>query len=117
MGTEIKEYVEAFDHWIAFFLLLFLGGKMIAGSFKKMKVTKYRIFTPGGTSSPFQLPQVIDAFSRRILICFGFHPKYLWRCANNWSRYFFSCHVWGSGSEKMSEARWGLKSSYWVELY
>jgi putative Mn2+ efflux pump MntP len=35
MGTEIKRYVEAFDHWIAFFLLLFLGGKMIAGSFKK----------------------------------------------------------------------------------
>jgi len=35
MGTEIKRYVEAFDHWIAFFLLLFLGGKMIAESFKK----------------------------------------------------------------------------------
>jgi manganese efflux pump family protein len=35
MGTEIKGYVEAFDHWIAFFLLLFLGGKMIIESFQK----------------------------------------------------------------------------------
>jgi len=35
MGTEIKVYVENIDHWIAFFLLLFLGGKMIFESFKK----------------------------------------------------------------------------------
>jgi len=35
MGTEVKGYVEKVDHWIAFFLLLFLGGKMIMESFKK----------------------------------------------------------------------------------
>ena len=35
MGTGIKVYVEDFDHWIAFLLLLFLGGKMIFESFKK----------------------------------------------------------------------------------
>ena len=34
MGTEIRGYVESVDHWIAFLLLLFLGGKMIAESFK-----------------------------------------------------------------------------------
>jgi len=34
MGTEVKGYVENVDHWIAFILLLFLGGKMIVGSFK-----------------------------------------------------------------------------------
>lgn len=34
MGTEIKGYVEGVDHWIAFILLLFLGGKMIIESFK-----------------------------------------------------------------------------------
>ena len=34
MGTEIREYVESVDHWIAVILLLFLGGKMIAQSFK-----------------------------------------------------------------------------------
>ena len=35
MGTEIKGYVEDIDHWIAFLLLLFLGGKMIYESFEK----------------------------------------------------------------------------------
>jgi len=35
MGTEIKGFVEGIDHWIAFLLLLFLGGKMIFESFKK----------------------------------------------------------------------------------
>jgi len=34
MGTEIREYVQEVDHWIAFFLLLFLGGKMIIESMK-----------------------------------------------------------------------------------
>ena len=35
MGIEIKAYVEVVDHWIAFLLLLFLGGKMIMESLKK----------------------------------------------------------------------------------
>ncbi len=35
MGTEIRIYVEEIDHWIAFFLLLFLGSKMIFESLKK----------------------------------------------------------------------------------
>ena len=34
MGIEIREYVENIDHWIAFFLLFFLGGKMILNRFK-----------------------------------------------------------------------------------
>ena len=39
MGTGIKDYVEGFDHWIAFILLLFLGGKMISESFKRNEET------------------------------------------------------------------------------
>jgi putative Mn2+ efflux pump MntP len=34
MGTEIKGFVEGVDHWIAFLLLVFLGGKMIIESLK-----------------------------------------------------------------------------------
>ena len=30
---HFQEYLEAFDHWIAFFLLLYLGGNMIKESF------------------------------------------------------------------------------------
>ena len=29
IGYNFKEYIVSFDHWIAFILLLFLGGKMI----------------------------------------------------------------------------------------
>jgi len=35
MGTELKIFVEKIDHWIAFFLLAYLGGKMIWESFGK----------------------------------------------------------------------------------
>ena len=29
LGTSFSRYIQAFDHWIAFVLLVFLGGKMI----------------------------------------------------------------------------------------
>ena len=29
LGTGFQKYVESFDHWVAFFLLAYLGGKMI----------------------------------------------------------------------------------------
>lgn len=32
-GMSIEKYIEAFDHWIAFGLLLFIGGKMIFEAF------------------------------------------------------------------------------------
>ena len=35
MGTELKVFVENIDHWIAFSLLAYLGGKMIYESFRK----------------------------------------------------------------------------------
>lgn len=34
LGTFIEEYIKGFDHWIAFGLLLFIGGKMAYESFK-----------------------------------------------------------------------------------
>jgi len=35
MGTELKVFVESIDHWIAFSLLAYLGGKMIYESIRK----------------------------------------------------------------------------------
>lgn len=35
MGTEVKVFVESIDHWIAFFLLAYLGGKMIYESLRR----------------------------------------------------------------------------------
>ena len=35
LGTAFEKYIDNFDHWIAFALLVFLGVKMIIESFKK----------------------------------------------------------------------------------
>ncbi|MFA5527876.1 MAG: manganese efflux pump MntP family protein [Peptostreptococcales bacterium] len=35
IGSSIKNYLEPFNHWIAFLLLFFIGGKMIKESFSE----------------------------------------------------------------------------------
>ena len=35
LGNSFKEHIESFDHWVAFGLLLFIGGKMAIEAFKK----------------------------------------------------------------------------------
>jgi putative Mn2+ efflux pump MntP len=35
LGASVSAYIAAFDHWIAFALLAFIGGKMIRESFEK----------------------------------------------------------------------------------
>ena len=35
IGSVFANYIEDFDHWIAFILLLFIGGKMIKDAFAK----------------------------------------------------------------------------------
>ncbi|HDN95613.1 MAG: hypothetical protein DRN29_01540 [Thermoplasmata archaeon] len=44
-GIGIKNYIFSFDHWIAFFLLLAIGLKMIyeAGEMKEIKINNYTI--------------------------------------------------------------------------
>lgn len=39
MGVSFNSYITAFDHWIAFILLGFLGGKMIYESFGEEETT------------------------------------------------------------------------------
>lgn len=34
LGEQFDKYITDYDHWIAFFLLVFIGGKMIIESFK-----------------------------------------------------------------------------------
>lgn len=40
VGTGVKVYIEAVDHWIAFILLAYIGGKMIFESLKKEESDK-----------------------------------------------------------------------------
>ncbi len=37
LGTSVKDYIEAIDHWIAFGLLALIGGNMILESLKKQQ--------------------------------------------------------------------------------
>lgn len=39
MGLGFEKFIRAFDHWIAFVLLLYLGGKMIYDSMQKQEET------------------------------------------------------------------------------
>ena len=45
MGSEIRDYFQNFDHWIAFFLLLFLGSKMIFQRHHKLGTEKLMIYS------------------------------------------------------------------------
>lgn len=37
LGVQFEEYIVSVDHWVAFVLLAFIGGKMIAEAFEKGK--------------------------------------------------------------------------------
>ncbi len=39
-GRYFADYIKAFDHWIAFILLSFIGGKMIFEALKKKMMKK-----------------------------------------------------------------------------
>ena len=40
LGSTVVHRIEGYDHWIAFFILLAIGGKMILDSFKKQTTDK-----------------------------------------------------------------------------
>jgi putative Mn2+ efflux pump MntP len=45
-GINLRNFISEFDHWIAFFLLIFVGVKMIYESFKFAKEEKYTDIKP-----------------------------------------------------------------------
>ncbi len=62
LGEAFKAYVEAVDHWIAFFLLFFVGGRMVWEAFhpndedKQLDVTRFGVLCLLGIATS------IDAF-------------------------------------------------------
>lgn len=51
VGLAFLSYIEAFDHWIAFALLLFIGGKMVVDGIKEFRSPEEEI-TPKQYSFP-----------------------------------------------------------------
>jgi putative Mn2+ efflux pump MntP len=64
-GKQIHHLIRNVDHWVAFGLLLFVGGKMVADSFRKQEVKKNTAHDPtvGITLILLSIATSIDAFA------------------------------------------------------
>lgn len=62
LGEAFKSYVEAVDHWIAFFLLLFVGGRMVWEAFHPNEDDKQLDVTRFGVMCLLGIATSIDAF-------------------------------------------------------
>lgn len=71
VATEFADRIVTYDHWIAFMLLYFLGGKMIAGSFKKEECLDKKEFYPRPAQMlPLSLATSIDALAVGVSFAF-----------------------------------------------
>ena len=71
MGIHFSNYITDFDHWIAFVLLSYLGGKMVYESFKEedshlITFSSRMLFTLGVATS-------IDALAVGVSMAYRFH--------------------------------------------
>lgn len=62
-GRTVVDFIAAFDHWIAFFLLAFVGGKMIWESFHHSREEKSLDSTRGLTLLLLAIATSIDALA------------------------------------------------------
>jgi manganese efflux pump family protein len=76
LGTTISRYVNSFDHWIAFGLLLFLGGTMIIGGLKKDGEKPVRDFRKLSVLVAMAAGTSIDAFA--VGVSFAFLKMNIW---------------------------------------
>ncbi len=63
LGWHVKTVIEAYDHWIAFGLLAFVGGRMIWESFRGDPETPTRDPTRGATLVMLSVATSIDALA------------------------------------------------------
>ena len=62
-GKQIADLISRFDHWVAFLLLLYVGGKMIIDSFKEEEECKPGDPTRGGSLVMLSIATSIDALA------------------------------------------------------
>jgi len=70
VASQFADMILAFDHWIAFGLLSFLGGKMIFGSFKKEKVPEKETTLSPKQMLPLAVATSIDALAVGVSFAF-----------------------------------------------
>lgn len=62
-GRQIAGIISRFDHWVAFLLLMWVGGKMVVGSFKKEDECQRSDPTRGGSLVMLSIATSIDALA------------------------------------------------------
>jgi putative Mn2+ efflux pump MntP len=63
IGSALESVVAAFDHWLAFGLLLFVGGRMVLGALKGEEAEEGRDLTKGASLVILSLAVSIDALA------------------------------------------------------
>lgn len=69
-GIQFADKIVAYDHWIAFILLAFIGGKMIEGCFKKDSADIEEASLSPGKMLPLALATSIDALAMGVSFAF-----------------------------------------------
>lgn len=69
-GMTIADYIAGFDHWIAFVLLLYVGGKMIHESFQREEKVHSNDPTKGLTLLMLSVATSIDALAVGLSLAF-----------------------------------------------
>lgn len=59
LGSTVSQYIEKFDHWIAFGLLAYIGGKMIIDAFSKAPEAENCSCETGGHSDLLDTKRLI----------------------------------------------------------
>jgi manganese efflux pump family protein len=62
-GTSIERYISTYDHWIAFGLLAFVGGRMVWNGFHPEEAEKSNDLTRGWTLVILSIAVSIDALA------------------------------------------------------
>lgn len=70
VGMALIEYIDAFDHWIAFGILLLIGGKMIFDGIKELR-SKEEELAPKKFSYPELLVQGVATSIDALAVGFG----------------------------------------------
>ncbi len=63
LGSSVKEYIEAFDHWIAFILLFVIGLNMIKESFFSDECGEHELFISNKKLAVQAIATSIDALA------------------------------------------------------
>ncbi|HPN37573.1 MAG TPA: manganese efflux pump MntP family protein [Melioribacteraceae bacterium] len=70
LGSKISFYIMSFDHWVAFIILSYIGGKMIFESLKNDEERIIKNFTKGMSMVMVSIATSIDALATGLSLAF-----------------------------------------------